>query len=344
MRNKKNAKKAKTDDIDFKITDSQEVDDDIHFTVTNSRVSDDEIDFRVIDRRPADDDMDFSVTDSRVINNESDIDFVITDSRVDDSDIDFNITDSKVITNQNAKTAAKKISQKYKNIRQRKALKLLKLAALKYKNNKDPTSKKSATMTAKRISEKYKRLRKQKNVDLVADVQEALTNKNARIAAKKINQKYKKMRNKRTPIPFNLARLADADSVVYTNDTDLRDVSSCRSTNIAAKKILEKYKKMRSKKQSLSFNLSDTADADTVNYNDDTNLEDTNMNKNAVLTPKKISDKYRTIRRKRIRAKSPESIVRETKRPKTSFSASDKLTRIAAKKISAKYRKLHYGR
>ena len=152
------------------------------------------------------------------------------------------------------------------------------------------------------------------------------------------------MRKKRAPIPFNLVRLADGNSVVYTNDTDLRDVSSSKSANFASKRISQKYKKMSNKKQSLSFNLSDTADADTVNYNDDTNLEDTNMNKNAVLTPKKISDKYRTIRRKRIRAKSPESIVRETKRPKTSFSASDKLTRIAVKKISAKYRKLHYGR
>ena len=69
-------------------------------------------------------------------------------------------------------------------------------------------------MVAKRVSEKYRRLRKHKNVDLLSDVQEKLTNKNSHIAAKKIRQKYKKMRNKRAPIPFNLARLADADSVV----------------------------------------------------------------------------------------------------------------------------------
>ena len=29
------------------------------------------------------------------------------------------------------------------------------------------------------------------------------------------------MRNKRAPIPFNLARLADADRVVYANNTNL---------------------------------------------------------------------------------------------------------------------------
>ena len=56
---------------------------------------------------------------------------------------------------------------------------------------------------------------------------------------------------------------------------------------------------MRSKTQSLPYNLLDIADTDTVDYNDDTNLEHPNMNKNAILVAKKISDKYRTIRRKR---------------------------------------------
>ena len=62
---------------------------------------------------------------------------------------------------------------------------------------------------------------------------------------------------------------------------------------------------MRSKKQSLPFNLSDIADADTVDYNDNTNSEDANMNKNTILTAKKISDKYRTICRKLKRDQKP---------------------------------------
>ena len=138
-----------------------------------------------------DDNIDFNVTDSSVADDESDMDFIVTDSHVDNSDIDFNITDSKVITIQNAKAAAKKISQKYRNIRWKKALKLLKLAALKDKN-KDPASIKSAIMAVTRINEKYKRLRKHKNVDLAADVQETLTNKNARIGAKKDQPKVQK--------------------------------------------------------------------------------------------------------------------------------------------------------
>ena len=66
------------------------------------------------------------------------------------------------------------------------------------------------------------------------------------------------------------------------------------------------------------------------------------MNKNAILAAKKISDKYRKIRRKRKRAKTPEPIEGEIKRPKTS-SLSSKLAKIAAKKISEKYKRLRYG-
>ena len=135
------------------------------------------------------DNIDFNVTDFRGVDDESDIYFAVTDSRIDDSDIGFNINDSKVITNQSAKVAAKNVSQKYKNIKQKKKLKLLKLPTLKDKNNKDPTYQKSTIMAAKKISKKYKRLRKQKNVNLIAYVQETLTNKNARITAKKISQK-----------------------------------------------------------------------------------------------------------------------------------------------------------
>ena len=86
-------------------------------------------------------------------------------------------------------------------------------------------------------------MRKHKNVDLVADIQESLTSKNARIAAKKISQKYKKMRSKRTPIPFNLARLADTESVTSANDTNLTDVTSSKGAAIPAKKYLKNIKR-----------------------------------------------------------------------------------------------------
>ena len=102
---------------------------------------------------------------------------------------------------------------------------------------------------------------------------------------------------------------------------------------------------MRTKTKPLPFNLLDVADADTVDYNGDTNIQDVNLIKIAILTTKKISDKYRNIRRKIKRAVSPKPIVLEIKKPKTASSQSrNKSARIAAKEISDKYKRLRYGR
>ena len=128
--------------------------------------------------------------------------------------------------------------------------------------------------------------------------------------------KYRKLRGKRAPIPFNLADLADAESVVYKNDTDSQDVSTSKSAQIAAKKISNKYKKMRRRKELFPFNLSDIADAETIGYNDDTNLRDVNKNRNTILAAQKISNKYKNIRRKRKRNDSPEPIQIEIKKQK----------------------------
>ena len=128
--------------------------------------------------------------------------------------------------------------------------------------------------------------------------------------------KHMKFRGKRAPIPFNLADLADAESVVYKNDTNLQDVSSSNSAQIAAKNISNKHKKMRAKKELFPFNLSDTADAETIDYNDDTNLQDVNMNRNTILAAQKISNKYKNIRRKRKRNASTEPIQIEKKNQK----------------------------
>ena len=65
---------------------------------------------------------------------------------------------------------------------------------------------------------------------------------------------------------------------------------------------------MRARTQSFPFNLLDTAGAETADYNDDTNLQDVNMNRNIILTAQKISNKYKNIRRKRKRNASPKPI------------------------------------
>ena len=96
---------------------------------------------------------------------------------------------------------------------------------------------------------------------------------------------------------------------------------------------------MRARTQSFRFNLSDIADAETIDYNDDTNLQDVNMNRNTILAAQKISNKYKNIRRKRKRNASPEPIQIEIKKIK-----GNKALEIIAKKIKDKYKVFHYGR
>ena len=119
---------------------------------------DDNIDFKVTDSRVADHDIDFNETDSRVVDDECDIDFTVTYLRIDNAGVDFNITDSKVITNNNAKAAATKISQKYKNIRQKKVP--LKLPSLRDKDKteiKDLSAKKMHLLALKRLVKSTKK-------------------------------------------------------------------------------------------------------------------------------------------------------------------------------------------
>ena len=96
---------------------------------------------------------------------------------------------------------------------------------------------------------------------------------------------------------------------------------------------------MRARTQSFPFNLSDIADAETIDYNDDTNLQDVNMNRNTILAAQKISNKYKNIRRKRKRNASPEPIQIKIKKIKR-----NKALRVTAKKIKEKYKRFRYGR
>ena len=90
---------------------------------------------------------------------------------------DNEITGVPVTSNISAQPAAKKIRQKYKDIRRNKALKLLRLKGAEVVSvNDDPVSKKSAQIAAKNISDKYKKISK-KMIDLVQDVQEAASEK-----------------------------------------------------------------------------------------------------------------------------------------------------------------------
>ena len=81
---------------------------------------------------------------------------------------------------------------------------------------------------------------------------------------------------------------------------------------------------MRAKNHCLLFDLDEIEQAETENYVD-IDIADVNLNRNAAIMLKKISDKYKKIRRKRKRARS-------TKKAKKKKENSKKLVMMAAKK------------
>ena len=124
----------------------------------------------------------------------------------------------------------------------------------------------------------------------------------AQLAAKKIVKKYRNLATKKPPVTTEFGNLETIDYNKDTSINDLNDIAKLKpgkSAQIAAKKISEKYKKIRSKKPPLPFKLTDVVDAETVDYNKDTSLIDVASNKSAQIAATKISDKYKKIRSKR---------------------------------------------
>ena len=74
-------------------------------------------------------------------------------------------------------------------------------------------------------------------------------NKNAQIAAKKLIQKYKNILRKKVSLPFTINDAANAETVDYNTDTKMTNVSSNKSAQIAAKKLVNKYKNIRTKRK-----------------------------------------------------------------------------------------------
>ena len=71
-----------------------------------------------------------------------------------------------------------------------------------------------------------------------------------------------------------------------------------KSAQIAAKKILDKYKKMRYKKPPPTF-LVDEEAIGTIDYRDDTSIDDVLSNKSATIAANKIKNKYKKMRAKK---------------------------------------------
>ena len=86
-------------------------------------------------------------------------------------------------------------------------------------------------------------------------------------------------------------------------------------------------------------------DSETVNYLDDINIDDLKENKNLKIAAKKISDKYKKLRKRRGSTKIPESqkLAEEFVLPKKKTKRqTDKAALLAAQKISKKYKNIRF--
>ena len=83
---------------------------------------------------------------------------------------------------------------------------------------------------------------------------------------------HKNISREKAPLSFNITDIADAETKDFNNDTNINDVLSNKNAQLAAKKIGNKYEKLRRNKAPLPFNINHIADA--VDCNNDTNIND----------------------------------------------------------------------
>ena len=76
----------------------------------------------------------------------------------------------------------------------------------------------------------------------------------------KIVPKYKNLAKKKAALPFNISDVPDAEKIDYNKDTNINDVLSSKSAQIAAKKIINKCNNLRKKRKSTL----DTSQLDVV--------------------------------------------------------------------------------
>ena len=125
-----------------------------------------------------------------------------------------------------------------------------------------------------------------------------------------------------------------AETINYVDDLNMDDVKENKDLLIAAKRIKEKYRKMR-RHQQQKIN-----DAETINYVDDLSLDDIKENKNLLIAAKRVKDKYKKIRpEQRNRLKDAETI-NYVDDIDVNDVAENKNLKIVAKKIQDKYKKI----
>ena len=107
--------------------------------------------------------------------------------------------------------------------------------------------------------------------------------------------------------------------MIAYDDEPQEDLFRGESILEAANRVLdfEAFKKQR-KEAINNFNEKLLKNAETINYVDDINLDDVKDNKNLKISAKKISDKYKKLRKRKAekREKQINEIIDEFKLPK----------------------------
>ena len=114
----------------------------------------------------------------------------------------------------------------------------------------------------------------------------------------------------------------------------------------AAKKVFD-FNKFKKQQEDTIKNFNDNflQNTETINYVDDINLDDVKDNKNLKISAKKISDKYRKLRKKKAteREQQIQDIIEEFKLPKKRKKRqTDKAALLAAKKILKIYKDIRF--
>ena len=127
------------------------------------------------------------------------------------------------------------------------------------------------------------------------NISDVSSNKSPQIADKKFINKYDNLRKKRKST-LDISKLD-----VAPNSKNKKAASSNnrnKIAQIAAKKKLQRYKKISRKRTRFPFNINDVADAEMVDYHNNTNISDASSNKIAQIADKKIVKKYKNLARK----------------------------------------------
>ena len=117
-------------------------------------------------------------------------------------------------------------------------------------------------------------------------------NRSSFIAANKIKNKYKKMEAKKNNLPFKLVEIEQAETINYVDDIDINDVKLNKNAAIAAKKILDKYKKIGRKRKR------ENGSPEPIEGRAKQPRSGAQSKKSVIIAARKITEKYKKMRNK----------------------------------------------